>query len=95
MRETECPYLHALALQLQAAYRMKGEILAGHRAGSALMTSEAAISRFQKLIAHHRAACSQCKLEDVQEEVSPRLKPLASDQRRQILEWMATHYTVK
>ena len=93
--ETECPYLHALALQLQVAYRVKGEILAGHRAGLALMTPEAAISRFQKLIAHHRAACPRCKLEDMQEEVSPRLKTLASDQHRKILEWMTTHYTMK
>jgi hypothetical protein len=95
MREPECPYLHALALQLQEAYRVKGEILAGHRAGLALMTPEAAILRFQKLITHHRAACPQCKLDDMQEGVSPRLKPLAPDRYRQIPEWALTHYTVK
>ncbi len=95
MREPECPYLHALALQLQVAYRVKGEILAGHCSGLALTAPEAAISRFEKLIMHHRAACPQCKLEDVQEEVSPRLKPLAPDQHWQIPEWTETHYKVK
>jgi hypothetical protein len=95
MREPECPYLHALALQLQVAYRVKGEILAGQRAGLALMAPEAAILRFQKLIRHHRAACPRCKLDDMQAEVSPRLKPLAPDQHWKIPEWTATHYTVK
>ena len=95
MARPECPCLHALALQLQVAYRVKGEILAGHRAGLALMTPEAAISRFQKLITRHRAACPQCKFDDMQEEVSPRPKPLAPDQHSQIPEWTATHYTVK
>jgi hypothetical protein len=87
MRGAECSYLHALALQLQAAYRVKGEIIAGHCVDLSLMTPEAVILRFQKLIAHHRAACPQCKLDDMQDEVSPRLKPPAPDQRRQIPEW--------
>jgi len=95
MREPECPYLHALALQLQVAYRVKGEILAGQRAGLALSTPEAAILRFQKLITHHRAACPKCKLGEIQEEVPPRRQRLAPDQYWQIPEWTATHYTVK
>jgi hypothetical protein len=82
-------------LQLQAAYRVKGEIIAGRCVDLSLMTPEAVILRFQNLITHHRAACPQCKLDDMQEEVSPRLKPLAPDQYRQIPEWAATHYTVK
>jgi len=61
MSEPECPDLHALTLQLQVAYRVKGEILAGYRTGLALMTPEAAILRFQKLITNHRAACPRCK----------------------------------
>jgi hypothetical protein len=95
MKEPECPYLHALALQLQVAYRVKGEILAGHRTGLALMAPEAAISRFQRLITHHRAACPQCKLDDMQEEASPRPKQVALNQHWQILELTATHYTIK
>jgi hypothetical protein len=95
MKEPECPCLHALALHLQVAYRVKGEILAGHRTGLALMAPEAAILRFQKLITHHRAACPQCKLDDMQEEVSPRRKPLAHDQHWRTPERTATHYTVK
>jgi hypothetical protein len=95
MKEPECPCLHALALQLQVAYRVKGEILAGHRTGLALMAPEAAILRFQRLITHHRAACPQCKLDDMQEEVSPRPKPVAPDQHWQIPEWTPTQYRVK
>jgi hypothetical protein len=95
MREPECPYLRALALQLQVAYRVKGEILAGHRPDLSLVTPEALILRFQKLITHHRAACPQCKLDDMQEEVAPRLKPLAPDHRWKIPEWGTTHFTVK
>jgi hypothetical protein len=89
MRPPECPYLPALALQLQVAYRVKGAILTGHLTGLRLKTPEAAILRFQKLITHHRAACPQCKLDDRQEEVSPRRKPLAPDQHWQIPEWHA------
>jgi len=95
MREPECPDLHTLALRLQVAYRVKGEILAGYRTGLALMTPEAAILRFEKLIAHHRAACPRCRLDDMQEEGSPQRRPLVPDQHWQIPGWTATRPTVK
>ena len=95
MREPECPELQTLALQVQEAYRVKGEILAGYRTGLALMTPEAAILRFQKLITNHRAACPMCKLDDMQEEGSPQRRPLVPDQHWQIPGWTATRPTVK